>query len=108
MELMPWRRASEPNARQGPTAAEDRRQHATSPKETSPPSEARKTCGTCGASYDGASWTALDSAGRMAAREIAPLVVAWKRARDIDLRKCARCGTVLARLAEFTDEDDDA
>lgn len=98
MELMPWRRASEPNARQEPPSSE----------EPPPPSAARKTCGTCGASYDGASWTALDSAGRMAAREIAPLVVAWKRARDIDLRKCARCGTVLARLAEFTDEDDDA
>lgn len=97
MELMPWRRASEPNARQEPPSSE----------ETPPPSEARKTCGTCGASYDGASWTALDSAGRMAAREIASLVVTWKRARDIDLRKCANCGTVLARLAEQPEENGD-
>lgn len=96
MELKPWRRASE---RSDPTRSFAPETPASTP-------EPRKVCGVCGATYDGASWTALDSVGRMAARDIAPLVVTWKRTRDIDLRKCARCGTVLARLAEFAEDDD--
>jgi hypothetical protein len=58
-----------------------------------------KICGGCGAAYAHADWCDLEPCGAITSDEARTLVLGWPESVTVDLRRCANCGAVLARIS---------
>ncbi len=60
---------------------------------------ARSRCGRCGADYEASVFADLVPVRTLARAELAEHVVHWPEGTVIDVRRCARCQTPIARLS---------
>lgn len=54
------------------------------------------TCAGCGVSFDDAAWATLALAERIEARDVRRLLLEWPDDLCVEVRRCPRCGRLMA------------